>query len=478
MDMRRLPHFLMRDIVSATRGILSGAAGHEIVDGVSTDSRCIEPGNLFVALKGETYDGHEYADESVKKGASAILIQKDRNDIIGRLHKPVAVVMVDDTLEALGDIARFWRSQFSVPVIAVTGSAGKTTTKDMIAAIMERTIKVLKSRGNFNNLVGLPLSLLEMRNDHDAAIVEMGTNHPGEIRTLAAIARPTVGVVINVGPAHLEGFGTIDAIGEEKSSLLFSLATDGTAIVNADDEVLGKFTRGLRRRVVTFGIKHAADVRAHAIAVRGAEGMRFSLAIGGAIREVDIPVVGFHNVYNALAAVAAASTMGADSDDVCEGLAGFTPPSGRMTVMLLKNGVYLVDDSYNANPVSMKEALETLSSLQGQSSVYVIMGDMLELGGQGETLHEEIGELCGSMGVRKLFCYGEYSPAVARGARKAGMTEIEFIGAIEPDTVAAELTAYTRRGDWILIKGSRKMRMERYVGSLIRKIGIDESRDD
>ncbi|MCX5852102.1 MAG: UDP-N-acetylmuramoyl-tripeptide--D-alanyl-D-alanine ligase [Deltaproteobacteria bacterium] len=476
MNQRRSLHLIVREIVSATGGSLRGAGMEGACEGISTDSRHVIPGNLFVALRGDTYDGHEYAAESVDRGAAGILIHKGREDIIRRLSRPVPVIIVADTLEALGDIACFWRMQFPVPVIAVTGSSGKTTTKDMTAAIMERKMNVLRSRGNFNNLVGLPLSLLEMRHDHDAVIVEMGTNHPGEIGRLAAIARPTAGVVTNVGPAHLEGFGTIAAVGEEKCSLFSRLEAGGTAVINADDDELAKFAQKLSGPVVTFGIRRSANVRAGAIEPQGAAGIRFSLEMGGTSRDMYLPLVGLHNVYNALAAAAASGVLGAGPDDVYEGLKDFTPPSGRMSITLLNNGVYLVDDAYNANPASMKEALETLRQLRGGCSSYVIMGDMLELGSRGEALHEEIGEICGATGVRKLLHRGDYSSAVIRGAGKAGMTADRFIAAGEPDAIAAEMETYIERGDWILVKGSRKMKMERYVEAFIRKIGIDESR--
>jgi UDP-N-acetylmuramoyl-tripeptide--D-alanyl-D-alanine ligase len=384
----------------------------------------------------------------------------------------VAAVSVMDTLTALGDLARFWRARFAIPVVAITGSSGKTTTKEMAAAILGREKQLLKNEGNLNNLVGLPLTLFQMNKNHEAAILEMGTNRRGEIARLTEIARPTVGVITNVGPAHLEGLKSLETIREEKGDLFGVMDGRGTAIINLDDEALAPWEMKWKGEKITFAIQADADVTASRIAHEGEKGTIFTLLMEGVSREILLPVPGFHNVSNALAAAAAARAAGSSFDSICQGLMAFKPVGGRMEVWRLKNGGYLIDDTYNANPASMAVALKTLQGLKGECKSTVILGDMLELGNEAEKYHEEIGRAVADTGVSKAYLRGDFANALAKGAMKRGMKSDQVIVDLNTEETAAQLKACMKAGDWVLVKGSRKMKMEEIVQAILGAIGV------
>jgi len=333
------------------------------------------------------------------------------------------VVLVDDTLHALGDIANLWRNKFTIPVVAVTGSSGKTTTKEMIATVAGLSGNVLKSRGNYNNLVGLPLSLLELNLGHEMAIIEMGTSRRGEIERLTAIAEPDIGVITNIGPAHLEGFGSVDVVMEEKGDLFFNMKDNGVAVINRDDGFSRILADRWMGRNISFGIDENAFVRAERIFMRGERGVSFTLEIGGTGKGIDMTIVGRHNIYNALACAAACQAMDIGYDLICEGLSAFRQIQGRMDVHRLKSGGIIIDDTYNANPASAMEALKALSDLKGSNESIVIFGDMLELGKEAERLHEKIGKAIADTGAGNIFLKGGFSGAVARGAIEGGLRE-------------------------------------------------------
>jgi UDP-N-acetylmuramoyl-tripeptide--D-alanyl-D-alanine ligase len=381
---------------------------------------------------------------------------------------------VADTLQALGDLAHFWRRRFRGPVVAITGSCGKTTTKEMAAGILGMTRRVLKTEGNFNNLVGLPLTLLRLTPAHEAAIVEMGTNQRGEIARLTAIAMPDVGLVTNIGAAHLEGLLTLEAIREEKGDLYRGMAAGGTAIFNQDDEAIRTLSAGWPGRQVTFGIAREADLRAEGIEHRGAEGIRLTLNREGQRQILFLNATGLHTVYDALAAAACAAALCVDDEDIRRGLEAFRPVPGRMQVRALQNGAFIVDDTYNANPSSLREALRALRDLRGTGRTIAVLGDMLELGAQAETLHEEAGVAVAETGVQRVLLKGAFSRATAAGARKGGL-EDGAIRFFETDAeAAAHVGADLKRGDWVLVKGSRRMRMEGIVQEIIGSVGLKE----
>lgn len=466
------PRFTLQDVLTATGGTLVQPGRAGAFDGVSTDSRSLAAGSLFVPLAGPRFDGHDYLGQAAGAGAAGVLVERGRESLVKGLPAGTAAVSVPDTLRALGDLARLWRIRFTIPVVGVTGSTGKTTTKEMAAAIMGREKNLLKNEGNFNNLVGLPLTLFRMNAAHEAAVLEMGTNRRGEIARLTEIAAPTVGLVTNVGPAHLEGLGSLETIREEKGDLYRVMDGRGTAVINLDDPLLAPWAERWKGRKITFGIDADADVTASRIAHEAERGTVFTLLAEGASREILLPVSGFHNVSNALAAAAAALGAGFGFDAVCQGLMAFRPVGGRMEVWRLKNGACLIDDTYNANPASVAAALKTLQGLKGECKSTVILGDMLELGGEAERYHEEIGRAVAETGVGKAYLRGDFARATAKGALKRGMKGEQVLVDLSTEETVAHLKACLRAGDWVLVKGSRKMKMEEIVQAILGAIGV------
>jgi UDP-N-acetylmuramoyl-tripeptide--D-alanyl-D-alanine ligase len=381
--------------------------------------------------------------------------------------KELPVIGVPDTLRALGDIASLWRRRFSLPVVAITGSSGKTTTKEMLAAIAAQSRKTLVTEGNLNNLIGLPQTLLKIREEHELVVVEMGTNRPGEIARLTAIAAPDIGLITNIGPAHLEGLGSLDAIREEKGALFQVMNGRGTAIINHDDAAVGILARHWRGDRITFGLKSGADITARRIEASGPEGIRFTLVIAGMELSVSLAAPGHHNVQNALAAAAAAWTLGIEQEEIAAGLAAFRPVPGRMEIRHLGNGAYVIMDTYNANPASMRESLMTLQGLRKKGRTITILADMLELGAQAHPLHEEIGSILAKTAVDRVFLKGPLSRSSAAGAIKEGFPKERITFFDDPEEIIGSLQSFLRKDDWILIKGSRKMKMEVVAESII-----------
>lgn len=467
------PVLKTEEIIAATGGTLVRGNPDGAFEGLSTNSRDVVKGNLFIPLTGERFDGHDFIPDAVKNGASGLLIQRREEGIPERVPGDVSVVLVDDTLRALGDIANLWRRKFTIPVVAVTGSSGKTTTKEMIATVAGLSGNVLKSRGNYNNLVGLPLSLLELNAEHEIAVVEMGTSRRGEIERLTTIAEPDIGVITNIGPAHLEGFGSVDVVMEEKGDLFFNMRDNGVAVINRDDEFSRILADRWMGRNISFGIDENAFVRAERIFMRGERGVSFTLKMGGTGKGIDMTVVGRHNIYNALACAAACRAMDIEYDLICDGLSAFRQIQGRMDVHRLKRGGAVIDDTYNANPASTMEALKTLNDLKGKNESIVIFGDMLELGEEAERLHEEIGRAMADTGVGSIFLRGDFSGSVAKGAMEEGFREDHIYFVETPGMMLGVLHSLLRGGDWILIKGSRNMKMEEFLHAIIGEFGLE-----
>jgi UDP-N-acetylmuramoyl-tripeptide--D-alanyl-D-alanine ligase len=455
-----LPVLSADELLKATGGALLQGGNRWSCRGVSTDTRTLAPGNLFIALAGGNYDGHHYLAEAATRGAAALLIRADNAEELAPLPETMPAIGVPDTLLALGGIAADWRRRFPVPLVAITGSSGKTTTKEMVATIAARSKKILKTEGNLNNRIGLPLTLLRLRKEHELIIVEMGTNSPGEIAALTAIASPDIGLITNIGPAHLEGLGSLTAIREEKGALFEIMAGRGTAIFNHDDPAIGLLAGRWRGRAVTFGLGPDAEVTGRRIEPAGPEGVRFNLVIDGIGTPVFLATVGEHNVVNALAAAAVSWALGLDRHEIAAGLAAFCPIPGRTEIRRLGNGAFMIIDAYNANPVSVREAVKTLRGLRGSGSAIAILGDMLELGERSEALHEEIGELLAEANIDTLFLKGTLTKALAAGAVRKGLPAERITFFEEPHEVVSALQTRLNKGDWILIKGSRKMKME------------------
>jgi UDP-N-acetylmuramoyl-tripeptide--D-alanyl-D-alanine ligase len=464
------------EILTATKGSPFRGGAEWSCRGISTDTRTLRTGNLFIALPGKNFDGHDCLTAAAEKGAAGLLIRMDRSWNLGAGTKGLPVIGVPDTLRALGDIAGAWRRRFSLPVVAITGSSGKTTTKEMLTAITSRTRKVIATEGNLNNLIGLPKTLLGIDKEHEVAVVEMGTNSPGEIERLAAIAQPDIGLITNIGPAHLEGLGSIEAVREEKGALFNVMNGRGVAIINRDDDAVGILARRWRGDRCTFGLKPGADVTAQRIETAGPEGVRFDLVIGGIETPVSLAAPGEHHILDALAACAAAWTLGINREAIAAGLAAFRPMPGRMEIRRLGNGAFLILDAYNANPASMREGLKTLRDLRGDGGATVILGDMLELGAKAGQLHEEVGELLMKTGVDRVFLKGALSRSTAEGAMKKGFPGEAIAFFDHPDEVIAPLRSYLKKGDWILIKGSRMMKLETVAEAVISTFDLAPQR--
>ena len=457
---------------------LAGDAGGRVLSGdqgttiraVCTDTRRIEPGDCFIALRGENHDGHAFVADAVKKGADAVIVSEEVSVHPGA---SAAVIRVSDTLFALGEIARRHRMRFDMPVIAVSGSNGKTSTKEMVAAILSRTRKVLKNTGNFNNLIGLPLTLLGLNGEHGAAVVEMGINIPGEMERLAQIGSPTVAVITNIHSAHLEGLGSLNRIMEEKGRLWQSLGREGVAVVNLDDPMLSRFAEGIKARKITFSsVDAAADVSICSPITVSEGKTTFRINAGGLAIPVSLPVMGAHYARNALAATAAALSAGAVAEDVAAGLASFAPVVQRMRCVKLGDSGVLVDDTYNANPGSMIAALEAVLGASSGSPFVAVLGEMRELGAESARLHFEVGRAFGAAKPVGLIALGDMGVELLKGAQDAGLDESLCFHAADHAEAADYLRRVAPAGAWILVKGSRGMTMEKVVQKILSDRGL------
>ncbi len=460
-------------------GELARAAGADIrggelpvsVEAVGTDSRSLPSACLFVALRGERFDGHDFVPNAVAAGARAILIDARGDDQLPVLGVPRLIA--DDTLIALGAVATHARHQHAKPVVAVTGSNGKTTTKELCAAALGVGGEVHKTAGNLNNLIGVPLTLLAWPDAAWAGVVEMGMNAPGEIARLTEIASPDVGLITNANRVHLEGLGSVAAVGRAKGELYANLAADAVAVVNIDDPVIAAEAlplAGTRRRI-TFGWAAEAHVRVVS-AVSVADGLSVRFAIDGRNYDATLPLFGPHNAYNAAAALAAGIALGFDSADrvgaMCARLAEVELPAGRLDLIrdLAINGtttISVIDDTYNANPDSMAAAFAAQTALAGDARRIAVLGDMFELGADAAALHRDVGAAAASAGVELLFALGALGGELAAGAQAGGADAHAFD---DISSLLAALDGSLRDGDWLLVKGSRGMRMERVVAHL------------
>ena len=460
------------DIVNATGGTVITGRRDRTFHGISTDSRHISTGNLFIPIKGEKFDGHDFITDAVRDGAAGFLTHDGSEKTLCQTYKNITIIRVPDTLKALGDIAHFWRKKCTAAIIAITGSSGKTTTKEMVAAIVKLKKNVIKSQGNFNNLIGLPLTIFRIDDWHETAILELGTNRRGEIGRLTDIAEPDIGIITNIGPAHMEGLQSLDIVREEKSDLFRHMGKTGVAIINLDDEKLLITDKEWEGKKVTFGFRKDTDVSADNIKNHGIKGVSFTIKIGAFRQTITMSTLGNHNISNALAAAASSWAMGIDFPAICQGLTAFQPISGRMEIYRMNNGAFIIDDTYNANPASFREALKTLKDLKGNHSSTVIMGDMLELGDKAEEMHEGIGSLMADTEVETIFLRGRLSQATAAGATKRKMSKDQIVFFENPDEILTLLTSHVKNGDFILVKGSRQTKMEEIVQKIIKMFAL------
>ena len=422
-----------------------------LIRGVSTDSRSIEKGELFFAIRGERFDGHDFAEEAVSRSGTLAVVSKPMDG--------VPALLVGDTVDALGDLARAYRRRLGKRTIAITGTNGKTTTKEMSALVLGVKYRVHKNKGNLNNLIGLPLSVLEMDEEDELGLFEMGMSAHGEIEKMCRISEPVLGVITNVSACHLESLVDLEGVARAKRELLDYLDEDKKAILNFDDAVLREMAKKTRASVIGFGVEYDAPIRARSVREED-WGIHFALKSGG---DFKIPIPGTFNVYNALAAIGVGKAFGVSPREASEALSHLVPEKRRMARIPL-DGAVLVDDSYNANPASVVCALQVLSKMAAKRRI-VILGDMLELGATSRLLHEKVGVQMRELGVDVLYVYGKDVKYTAQSAKRSGVECVrEFQDKSEMITAVKRLL---KEGDVILIKGSRAMGMEEVVQAMI-----------
>lgn len=462
-DVQSLAHAAAAEIRGGGKG-----AAMTAVDAVGTDTRALPAGCLFVALRGENFDGHAFAEGAVRAGAHAVLCDQAGDAALGGLTVPRLVVA--DTLRGLQDIAAWVRQGIHKPVAAISGSNGKTTTKELLAAALATRGVVHKTEGNLNNFIGVPMTLLRWQPEAWAAVVEMGMNAPGELTRLAEVARPNVGLVTCVASAHLEGLGTIENVAHAKAELYAGLPADATVVLNADDAHIGAASQSVlgARKVLRFGTQPGVDVRVSRCVAR-ASALEITLEIAGRAVEVTLPLVGQHNAMNAAGAAAAAYAMGIDPDAIAKGLAKVSVPGSRLRILRhVGLGVSVVDDTYNANPGSMVAAFATLRDLAGSQPRVAVLGDMFELGDAAPALHREVGAAAAAAAIPCVLAVGAQAEQTAAGARSGGAEGLAF-SSIE--ALYDDLHGRLEAGAWVLVKGSRGMKMERLVDLIVKGRG-------
>ena len=425
----------------------------EVARGYSIDSRTIQPGELFFAVKGERLDGHDFVNQALERGAVSAVVRKDQ---LARFPVKTCLLAVDDTLVALQTLATAVRRLWGKPVIGVTGSAGKTTTKEAIARLLSSRFLVMKSEGNFNNHFGLPLMLLKLEPEQEIAVIEMGMSHAGEITALTKIAHPEIGVLTVVAPVHLEYFGSLAEIARAKYELIASLPAGGTAVLNADDEYVSQFGRDYKGKVVFYGIRHPADVRAENIESRGVEGSVFDLVVGGERRKASLPLVGVHNISNVLAAVAVAIDRGISLASAVSALATMQPADKRGQVVQVGN-IRVINDCYNSNPKALEAMVDALAVMPAKRRI-VVAGEMLELGPSGEQMHRSAGTHIAEKKIDVLIGVRGFAQPMVDAAKAKGM-RAEFVNT--PEEAGEWLARETREGDVVLLKASRGVKLER-----------------
>jgi UDP-N-acetylmuramoyl-tripeptide--D-alanyl-D-alanine ligase len=466
-----MPAFTIGDIVRGSGGALLGGDLGIAVAGISIDSRSLGVGEAFFAIRGERLDGHGFLRDAVGRGAACLVIHSVPDD----LPPGVPVVLVDETTKALGRLAAWHRQRFSIPVAAVTGSNGKTTTKEMMAAVLGVLGPVLKPESSFNNQWGLPLTLLKLTAEHRAAALELGTNRPGEIAALAEIARPTIAAVTTVSSAHTEFLGSLEDVQREKSALVRIIPAGGAVVLNADDPRVLAMAVASPARVWTFSAfgsaRGAADVRAAGEIDDTPEGVSFALETSQGRRALRLHFAGRHNVTNALAAAGVGVALGLPLEQIVQGLEAARPAKGRC-VWRRAGTLRILDDTYNANPMSVRAALDTLGTSAGGMRRVVVLGDMLELGPIAEAEHRAIGRAVAASGTAEFVGLGRSCRSAVEAAREAGLAESHYADTFE-DTVA-HLLKRLAPGDAVLVKGSRGMRMERVVDALLARFGGED----
>ena len=469
-----MPTWRVADLVHWAHGTLLRGDERQDVCGISTDSRRVQAGNVFVALRGERFDGHRFVPDAIQRGAAGVMVSDTArlSEVALNGNEPsVAVICVADTEKALQDLATAHRQRFQGSVVAVTGSNGKTTVKEMIASVLQTWFSTHKASGNLNNHIGVPLAVLGLDVLKRTMVLELGMNHLGEISRLCEIAQPDVGIITNIGLAHLGCLGSVDAIQQAKGELTASLDASGVAIVNADDPralALGQQSAG---RLITFGQTHHADVRGWVQEDLGLAGTRCCVILDGVTHEFRLHAPGAHQIMNALAAAAVGMAFEVPEERIICGLQHYRGVRGRLAMRRGQEDVWLIDDTYNANPQSMQVALNFLAGVPGGGRNIAVLGDMLELGEDGPALHQEVGSLVSQTNVHTLIALGPAAAHIARGAHQAGMERERIHHTTSQQEVLSLLAELMQAQDVVLLKGSRGMAMEHLVEALVAESG-------
>ncbi|MDH7576412.1 MAG: UDP-N-acetylmuramoyl-tripeptide--D-alanyl-D-alanine ligase [Bacillota bacterium] len=455
----------LTEVLYAVNGQLLKGNPETIITGVTTDSRNVAPGQLFFAFPGARVDGHSFVADALQSGAAGAVISKP---ILINTRHPL--ILVPDPYQALQNLAKYYRTLFQVPVIAVTGSTGKTTTKDLIAGVLATRLSVLKTEGNQNNEIGLPLTILRITRQHGAVVLEMAMRGRGEIGELCRISRPDVGVITNIGKTHLETLGTEAAIAEAKGELLAALPLEGCAVLNGQDPWQVSLARQFQGNLLFYGEDQRFPVYALHVKLRGLKGISFLLRTPRGESSCFLPLPGRHNVFNALAAAAVGHWFGLMPEEIAQGLASASVTGMRIEVKDGSGGSKIIDDTYNASPASVIAGLQLLASVPRKGRAVAVLGDMYELGWYTVQGHREVGRAAGELKVDYLFVVGDYAGEIAQGAREAGMDQ-ERIKVFSDKTAAlAFLSEFLEPGDLVLVKGSRAMRMEEIVAGICDQV--------
>lgn len=449
----------LMEIAQAVGGTLLDQSDQTKISSVTTDTRKMEPGCLFIPIRGERFDGHDYIETALAAGAAGVLSERDTG---GRKE----IISVADTRKAYLDLAAWYRRRFSATVIGVTGSVGKTTTKEMIAAVLETRCHTLKTEGNHNNEIGLPQTLLSLDSTHQAAVIEMGMSDFGEISRLSRCASPNIGVITNIGVSHIENLGSREGILKAKLELLDGMDPSAPLILNADDDLLSRAADKIERDILSYGIdSDRADIRGCYLK-NNDFGTEFDVCYFGKSIPVKLPVLGRHNVLNALAAFSVGLAMNLDAQEMASALAKYVPAGMRQRVVS-RGGKTLIEDCYNASPDSMKAALSVLQTMHSKGKKVAVLADMLELGAISEQAHYDVGKLAAESGIDLLLCYGDKAQKLANGAKENGMKKVYHYQ--DKETLVKDLCRLTKPGDSILFKGSRGMRLEDVIEKMNRE---------
>jgi len=457
----------LTSVVEMSGGRIVSGSPETRITGVSTDSREVRAGDLFIALPGERFDGHDYAEDALQKGAVALLLEKPQS---AESCKSAAVAIVENTRRALGQLAARYRNDFKLPVVAVGGSNGKTTTKELIASVLRRRFQTLQSKASYNNDIGVPLTLLRLALSHQAAVFEVGTNHPGELAPLVAMVQPLFSVITNIGREHLEFFGNLPGVVQEEGWLAELLPAVGKLFIDGDGEWTEKIVQRTRAGVIRVGMEIGNDWRASSVKVDG-DGSTFRVdsptaGLNGSYR---VNLLGRHQAKNALFALAVGAELGLGREELQTGLTDCRPPKMRLELWET-SGVGVLDDCYNANADSMRVALQTLRDLPCRGRRIAVLGDMAELGAESAAAHAEVGRYAAELGVAHLFAVGQLAAGLARAARDAGLEQVHVF--LDVESAVEPLKKFVTAGDLILLKASRSMQFER-LGAALRRGSVE-----